>query len=898
MNPVNTNVDLGTNGNSNINTGSSINTSVNTGAVSSNVNTSTYQTSAQISQQPVEELDLSSETASDNRNIFQKAGDWIADTANSVYNTGAEIVNDIKTWASSNLKGAGSSLEETAANLASDVGTIVSKLGSIFLDGVKALKSTEAVIATSVVSGVAKLGEHLVDAALWCGGKLIEGRAYVDGTIVGLFNKDAGDAIKNAGHQANQQLKEWIAFDAVGEANKWFYESTDLGRWINDNSLMKYDSEAAMKIREVSEKAAEFAAATALTVATGGLATFAVGALYGIGKQAESTYQKNGTDTTLLQEAGIVGAGGLTGLSWLANGKLGSGFIEIGKAATEVGVGEVVSKISKDILTKDFWLKAFKDGLTGVNGLGNYAASAMMTGEEIIPYLNGEKPWDAEAVEHIALCYLKNLGYNVAEDALREYIGGFKAEKAIEAITGTRSKVVDEVVDADLQDLTPEDNAAESNIKTDDRINTDMSTSRKDWDYNLFTRQVDNAQYTAKIDGITFKSDTQQGLKDLVSYYNSIITNNKIDGGYFTNLLKSKDVVITDIGGGGSFQVTKYIHFDPTAIKNQSITTFFHECGHFLDTDSAYRERSAFESLIAFLQDPRSYDVNKGLSIFEADVNRLRAQVARMVDARRGDLWRDAVSEMPRLYQDWDKLLPDMQNKLINDLYNSKVSDLRDDLFRNSGLTSISDIFDAITNGRVKDIIGFYGHGAEYYNRDATSRYMETLANISALYNSGQMKMLDRYFPPAVREALTETYERLINVDQLRKVMADSAFFQDSKYSSGSFINGLLDYLVNHDPKVLTRDHGIRDLVTSMPDESIAKFLTLDNVFMQKLAEFNDGVDSAYGSGYFIRCIESYLNGTNGINVFTRQGNLRQFMSLLNKSQIQDFLNAMRRLGY
>ena len=457
MEVANTSFNLGDAGSSNVDTSSSISNGINGSQQTSyqtSINTGSYQSNGTYTGAETETYDLSGSTTEDNRNVIQRVGDWISDAANSVYETGANIVSDAYSWIVGGLKGIGSTLEETAANLASDVGTFAAKVGSAFLDGYTALMSTEAVIATSVVSGVAKLGEHFVDVALWCGGKISEGRAYVAGTIVGLFDKDLGDAIKNAGHQANQQMKEWIEFDAVGEANKWFYENTGLGRWINDNSLMKYDSEAAMKIRGITEKAAEFAAATALTIATGGAATFAIGALYGIGKQAESTYQQHGTDTTLLQEAGILGSGALTGLSWLVKGKLGAGFLEIGKTAAEVGIKEVISQISKDVLTKDFWMKALKEGLTGANGVGNYAASAMMTGEDIIPYLNGEKPWDAKAIGHIALCYLKNLGYNVAEDALRGYISGFSSEKAIESITESASKIDGEMSEVELEGIT------------------------------------------------------------------------------------------------------------------------------------------------------------------------------------------------------------------------------------------------------------------------------------------------------------------------------------------------------------------------------------------------------------------------------------------------------------
>ncbi len=470
MDTLNPNINLGGNSNPTVDTSSSINNEVNgTQQTSqpSSISTGSYQSNGIYTGAETETYDLSGETAEDNRNFFQRASDWISDTANSVYNTGAEIVNDIKTWASTNLLGAGSTLAETAANLASDVGTFAAKVGSAFLEGIATLKSTEAVIATSVVSGVAKLVEHFADISLWCRGNLIEGQAYVAGAIVGLFNREIGEAIKNDGHQANQQIKEWIAFDAVGEANKWFYESTDLGRFINEYSLMKYDSEVAMKIREVSEKAAEIAAATALTITTGGAATFAIGALYGMGKTAESTYQRNGTDTSLLQELGIVGSGALTGLSWMATGKLFAGFLEIGKAAAEVGVTEVISKISKDILTKDFWLKALKEGLTGWNGVGNYAASAMMTGEELIPYITGEKEWTPQAIGKLALLYLGNLGLNVAEDALRGYINNFKADQVIEEIQTNSLEKLDDIDDTTKKIVKI---APQTELKTDDDV--------------------------------------------------------------------------------------------------------------------------------------------------------------------------------------------------------------------------------------------------------------------------------------------------------------------------------------------------------------------------------------------------------------------------------------------
>ncbi len=460
MNLSQTNVDFQNDSNTNIDTSSAINSS----AINSNTptyDTSNYQTSNPSGGYNVEEFDLTEEVPVDNRNILQKAGDWIVDaavtagdwivdTANTIYDTGAEIVNDIKTWAETNLLGIGSTLAETAANLAADVVTIGSKLASVFAEGYARLVSTGAVITTSIVSGVGKVAEGIVDGIAWAEGKIIRGGSWLIGKVAGLFSSEAEQSITEFGKSFEQASKEFMAVDWIGKANDWFYQTTGLGKLINEYSYMKYDSEAAKKIREISQKAAEFAAATALTIATGGLATFAVGALYGMGKAGESTYQRNGTDTSLLQELGIAGSGALTGISWLATGKLGKGLLEVGKTAAAIGTKQVISQISKDVLTKDFWMKAIKEGLTGANGVGNHIASAMMTGEEFIPYLTGEKPLDAKAVAHLALMYVKNLGLNVAEDALRGYLGNFNSQKIISEF---EARVIDntDILSSNLQ---------------------------------------------------------------------------------------------------------------------------------------------------------------------------------------------------------------------------------------------------------------------------------------------------------------------------------------------------------------------------------------------------------------------------------------------------------------
>ena len=480
MDTVNTNVNMTDEGsNTTVNTSSSINSSTNSSYSSPDTptNTSSYQTNNTGDTNNVEEYDLSLDESSDStdttasidtgesaetggeqskKNILSRVGDWFVDTAKSIYDTGAKVVHDVKTWCSENLLGPGNNLFETAANVAKNVFRIGAKVGELFVDGYTALLSTEAVLLTSIASGVAKLGEHIVDGIAWAEGKVVHGASWLLGSMVGWFNEDAGNAVKDFGRNYDQAAKEFIAEDWVGKANQWFYEQTPVGQYLNEHSLMKYDSKLAKGIQNVSKKAAEIAAATALTVFTGGAATFAVGALYGMGESAEETYQKYGTDTTLKQEAIIFASGILSGLSWMAKGELGKGFVEIGKTAADIGLSETVSSIVNDIVSKDFWIKALQEGLTGRNGLKNMASSLTMTVDELIPYINGTKEWTPEAVGHLALCFLSNLGLTVVKDALKGYFSDYSAASKNPTSSSQTTTINEDVTDEIKEDIKEE----------------------------------------------------------------------------------------------------------------------------------------------------------------------------------------------------------------------------------------------------------------------------------------------------------------------------------------------------------------------------------------------------------------------------------------------------------
>ena len=200
-----------------------------------------------------------------------------------------------------------------------------------FWDGVKNTGATFVVGFTTVVSGIADVVDSVVD-----------GGAYVVAGALDLVGLD--DAAKST--------REFIAADWADEMNEALYGENGIIKEVNDASYMKYDSELAQGIRKYTEKATQFAAATALTVFTGGLATAGVGFLYGMGHTAEDYYDKNGTDLTLGQNLMILANGGMGALSWYSQGKLGSGLLEVGKSINLLGLQDVLAQMKTEVFNR------------------------------------------------------------------------------------------------------------------------------------------------------------------------------------------------------------------------------------------------------------------------------------------------------------------------------------------------------------------------------------------------------------------------------------------------------------------------------------------------------------------------------------------------------------------
>ncbi len=272
---------------------------------------------------------------------------------------------------------------------------------SLFEMACAALKATGAIVATGIVTftsvlfGVVNLGEKALDGVVHVG--------VLGFSFLGLEDEA-------------QAARDFIARDLSGELNEALYEG--IGSGINDASLLKYDSDLAKNISKYSEKAATVAAATALSVASGGIAgPIAVGFLVGSGDAAETNYKNGGTSKW--DETQILINGALTSLSWMACAELGNGVISLGKTMGENGIISTFAKVGKDVMNKDFAWNALKSGSKNIM---NYANTVFYIADDIGDYFNGEREVNIGNIAETTLSALLYFSLTSFVSGLKGYI--------------------------------------------------------------------------------------------------------------------------------------------------------------------------------------------------------------------------------------------------------------------------------------------------------------------------------------------------------------------------------------------------------------------------------------------------------------------------------------------
>lgn len=312
-------------------------------------------------------------------------------------------------------------------------------------DNIKTLQATNAVVLEKVTSGILKIGELIQDGTAML---KTTGASVITLGIDAVFGTNYTDDMW-------ESTMDYVAIDQVGNIEKDFYENTSLGKELNDESILKYNSKGAESIKNVSKKVGEMVAATAITVATGGaaapLVAAGIGFLEGTGQGGEKYFSmtdENGNYTNRsVKDIGLSYLEGIQkGAEWYVSGQVGSGIYN--------GVKSFVNPAS---ITREVASKAtgntFKDAVVNTIKLPDmYVDFAAATAKAGAGYItNGEVNWKDYALE---------MGFAVLGNFAGELLSAAAANKTIDGqiaranIVSKEKGAVSQIKIHSIEDLT------------------------------------------------------------------------------------------------------------------------------------------------------------------------------------------------------------------------------------------------------------------------------------------------------------------------------------------------------------------------------------------------------------------------------------------------------------
>ena len=413
-------------------------------------------------------------------------------------------------------------------------------------DNIKTLKATNAVVLEKVTSGILKIGELLQDGTI-----MLEttGASIITLGIDAVFGTNYTDSMW-------ESTMDYVAIDQVGNIEKVFYENTSLGKELNDESILKYNSKGAESIKNVSKKAGEIAAATAITVATGGaaapLVAAGIGFLEGTGQGGEKYFSmtdENGNYTNRsVKDIGLSYLEGIQkGAEWYVSGQVGSGiysgvksFVNPASITREVASratgntfkDAIVNTVKLPDMYVDFAAATAKAGAGYItNGEVNWKDYAFEMGFAVLGNFAGELLSAAAANK----TFVKNIDEQIARANIASKETGTVSQikiHSIEDLTDKQLEAISDkqlvcfVVDSKKQPVSFEDAFIE--LKRSGKI-PDDSPLMKEYQ-NEITRQIQYANYRAgshdnfmsvRVDSLDDLTDGQLrmiGNRDLVSF--------------------------------------------------------------------------------------------------------------------------------------------------------------------------------------------------------------------------------------------------------------------------------------------------------------------------------------------------------------------------------------------
>lgn len=285
--------------------------------------------------------------------------------------------------------------------------------------------STSAVVVGSIISGTAKVGEHIVESFVWVGGALAEGAIWLGYFFSDMSNEDRDFMLNDI----KESTMDTIAEDWVGQGQQYFYENTEIGRDINAKSAIKYDSETAQIIQGVSEQVSVKLLEVAANLIPGGgpVISGIIGATYAAGSKAEEKFS-DVENRDFWADSAIIAVNGVVGYAdGYMTGKMTqtavSGIKNI-KAANSIK--ETLKQVGNSKVTKDGVQKLLKRTAVETFKEFDFYTDALGASADTIESAVEAKEWtlnDTMAiVSNVGVSYftnfLGNLGGNMFEDAM------------------------------------------------------------------------------------------------------------------------------------------------------------------------------------------------------------------------------------------------------------------------------------------------------------------------------------------------------------------------------------------------------------------------------------------------------------------------------------------------
>lgn len=404
---------------------------------------------------------------------------------------------------------------------------------------VNELVSTGAVAYSNVLSGVVKVLEYVADGVMMAGGAVASvGTGLYDG-INSLYCKATGSEYSSATSAMWDGIMNEVAVDTTGKLYNGFY-GTKLGQNINDNSALKYDSAGATAFKDVSIKATEIVAATAVTIVTGGTAApfvaAGIGFLEGTGKTGEERFSAGNREAKDVALAFLGGVG--KAAEWYGYGQVGG---NVYNGVKNILSGGTAKEITKDTI-KEAVKIADKSNSELVKGaIKNtfktadvYIDSAAAVANAVTTRITTDE-WNVKEG-------LFDLGLAIGGNMLGDVLGGFaersSARKTLESLDSTKIK---ELLFKNLSPQGRNDVLELLGSLPSDKMNGIL----KDMDYPttriLFTDEMWTASVIKKLD-----------VTD-VNLVKKIVGNNINYGEIFSNeqiykIFTSSDSEVSDLG--------------------------------------------------------------------------------------------------------------------------------------------------------------------------------------------------------------------------------------------------------------------------------------------------------------------------------------------------------------